>query len=129
MPPTRRKSSQQAQAQQTLSFGARSNKITKPSLPASKSLTKPSPLAKAAVDEISTPSHTTDEEGENTLLHVKEEPPLSPGGKLAIREQKKIEKPARSEIEVKAEKLSEDELRKYWRAEEQSRKARRGTLF
>lgn len=126
MPPSRRKSSNPRSAQQTLAFGPRTsaNKVTKPSLPApsSKKLDKPASdiLVKALSEEISTPEQLS--EDVPSAEEVNEEEVEQPR-ELAIREQP----PARTEAEQKASKVSEAQIKKYWKAKEDERKAPRGT--
>lgn len=49
--------------------------------------------------------------------------PKSPGGRLAIRNAKVL---PRSEVEERAGKIGEAEVRRYWVAKEEERKAKRG---
>lgn len=132
MPPKRRKST--LATQQTLAFGPR-NKVTKPALPTSKK-SKPSLLSQTGSNAQSTPSPalpSEDETDPEAVLRerkddeVEKEPilPKSPGGRLAIREVKTAA-PARSEVEDRAARVSEADLKRYWRAKEDERKAKRG---
>ncbi len=128
MPPTRRKSSNPHSAQQTLAFGPRTsaNKVTKPSLPAStKKLNKPvssEPLVKALSEEVSTPEPAAAEDVPSAQDVKQEEEPEQPK-ELAIRAQP----PAKTEAEERAAKISEAQIKRYWKAKEDERKAPRGT--
>lgn len=131
MPPKRRKSA--LATQQTLTFGPR-NKVTKPTLPAS-TKSKPSPLSQPGSKAPSTasPALTSEDETDSepplrkhSEDEVEKEPilPKSPGGRLAIREVKTAA-PARSEVEERAARVSEAEVKRYWRAKEEERKTKR----
>lgn len=136
MPPKRRQSA--LATQQTLAFGPRS-KVTKPAaaLPTTKK-SKPSPLSQTNSKAPFTPSPASTSEDETADLEalrhkrsddeVDKEPtlPKSPGGRLTIREVHAPAAPARSEVEERAAKVSEAELKRYWRAKEEERKAKRG---
>ena len=126
MPPTRRKSSHttSTRSQQTLSFSSRSNKVTKPSVPApSKSLEKTKnaeKLAKASTSPSPAPEVVVEVQSDQKPTEAE----------LAIREQaepqvKKVEK---SEVEKKAEKIGNAQLKRYWDAKEKERKAPRGMV-
>lgn len=127
MPPTRRKpSGSTARAQQTLAFGPNSNKVTKPSLPAAgkkKSSLTPTDSARLqkAVADIATPS--PDPEDENPPLP--EEQLESPRA-LAIRGQgaAKVED-VKSEAEEKGSKVSDAQVKRYWKSKEDERTAPR----
>lgn len=121
MPPTRRKvSNPSTRAQQTLAFGPNSNKVTKPSIPSqSKKLTKASQddLAKAVTAELSTPEpETKDIEPETQILSPKA---------LAIRKQAPAPQVVGSEVEQKAAKIPDTQIRKYWIGKEEERIAPR----
>lgn len=139
MPPKRRTKSTPS-TQQTLAFGTR-NKVTKPAapLPASKKKLKPSPLSqKSDSQTLSTTSALEEDETDDAEAlqrqrsddeEVEKKPsmlPKSPGGRLSIRKVKSAAAPARSEVEERAAKVSDAELKRYWRAQEEERKAKRG---
>ncbi|MCJ1466674.1 hypothetical protein MMC07_005294 [Pseudocyphellaria aurata] len=141
MPPKRRTKSTLS-TQQTLAFGPR-NKVTKPTAPppASKKKLKPSPLSQESDSQtLSTTSAAVtleeDETDDADALRrkrsndeeVQKKPsmlPKSPGGRLSIREVKSAAAPARSEVEERAARLSDAELKRYWRAQEEERTAKR----
>lgn len=135
MPPKRRKSA--LSTQQTLAFGP-SNKVTKPALASSKK-SKPSSLSQTLSKAPSTPSPaltSEDDADPEALLRkrrdggIEKEPilPKSPGGRLAIREVKSAA-PPRTEVEERAARVGEAELKRYWRAKEEERKAKRGVFL
>ena len=123
MPPKRRQpSNPTTRAQQTLAFGPNSNKVTKPSLPTqSKKLSKPEEdaLSKAVSIEISTP------EPEVQDIEQQPEPQLQSPRTLAIRKQGATAQANGSEVELKAGKISETQIRKYWKGKEDERIAPR----
>ena len=130
MPPTRRKSSAPStQAQQTLAFGSRSNKVTKPSIapPSSKSLSKSSTsqTAKAAppVSEISTPEPTESHEDPQQEREAIEIPNADRGLTLRVQGTKPT---LHDEVDEKARKISDAQVKRYWRGKEEERKAPRG---
>lgn len=110
MPPTRpaRKSSGPAAkgSQKTLSFS--NSKITKSTAPLGKS-----PLSSKPLPSIKT------EELEREIGHVTSE--------AAVKEQAKIEltKKEKSEEELKAEKITDAQIRKYWKEREGERRSQR----
>lgn len=115
MPPTRHKSS--TRAQQTLAFGPNSNKVTKPSVP---SLAKKPPKPTEdqllqVVSEVSTPSPLPEEA---TIVK-------SPRA-LAIRGQEPTkQEDAPSEVEEKAAKVPDTQVKSYWEGKEVERIAPR----
>jgi len=117
MPTTRSKAAARA-TQPTLSFSSRSNKVTKPSITQSVKDSKNAKAEKlpAAVDVL-TPSPP-----EDVSLPIPEPPATA---ELAIREQAQAEKGNRDELEEKATKISDAQLKKYWNAKENERKAPR----
>lgn len=127
MPPTRRKpSGSTARAQQTLAFGPNSNKVTKPSLPAAgkkKSSLTPtdSERLQKAVADISTPSPAPEEQYPPPPEQQLESPRA-----LAIRGQgaAKVED-VKSEAEEKGSKVSDAQVKKYWKSKEDERIAPR----
>ena len=145
MPPSRRKPSNttNARAQQTLAFGPTPNKITKASLPSAAASTKKKAptdaerLQKAVTDQqISTaPSEDDDNTNDDEYpppperqLEEEEEGQASPGKKLAIRRAQGEAaggKVRRSEAEEKAGKVSEAQIKRYWRGKEEERIAPR----
>ncbi|KAI4214884.1 MAG: hypothetical protein LQ351_002597 [Letrouitia transgressa] len=140
MSPAHRKSTRaQRSSQSTLSFGGRantSNKITKPSAPPSSSAKKQtsqlhkdegeSENVKSA--DIAAPD---DEAAAAESIPVPESKELAQGREMAIREAKARETESgkqEDEAEERARKVSEAAVRRYWAAEEQGRKAPRGTF-
>ena len=106
MPPSRRKSAQtSSHAQPTLSFHSKPTKVTKPTGSAS---TKKSSKVEPALFEAITEDLPTSE--------------------VALRQQIKTEsaKP-KDEADLRAEKVTDAQIKKYWRKEEEVRKAPRGT--
>lgn len=130
MPPTRRKtSSSSPRAQQTLAFGTNSNKITKPSplSQSSKKLSKPdSQYIEKAVAQIPTPSTASKDEEEGEEDEEEEEEakvePVAESPRLAIRSQQPATK---SDVEEKAAKISNAQVKGYWKAKEDERIAPR----
>lgn len=130
MPPTRRKpSGSAARAQQTLAFGPSSNKVTKASQPAASGKKKAS-LAptdserlQKAVADISTPSPDPEDE-----YPPRPEEQLESPRALAIRGQgaaaAKVED-VRSEAEEKGSKVSDAQVKRYWKSKEDERIAPR----
>jgi DNA polymerase delta subunit 4 len=107
MPPAaRRKSARNsANAQHTLSFHSKPTKVTKPTttVPLSKNSAK---LEPALVDAI-----TED----------------APTSEIALRPQIKIQlAKAKDAIELRAEKITDAQIKKYWRKEEEVRQTPRG---
>ncbi|CAF9940795.1 MAG: hypothetical protein ALECFALPRED_008864 [Alectoria fallacina] len=127
MPSTRPKpSGSTARAQQTLAFGPNSNKVTKPSLPAAskkKSSLTPtdSERLQKAVADISTPSPAPEDE----YPPLPEQQLESPRA-LAIRGQgaAKVED-VKSEAEEKGGKVSDAQVKRYWKGKEDERIAPR----
>lgn len=112
MPPARRKPSGPSArgAQSTLSFGNRA-KVTKPSIaPVSKS-SKPDPaLSESVAKAIESP-----------------EPEAPTTAEVAIEEQARAEiaKP-KTEVEERAEIVTDAQIKRYWKSREDERKAPRG---
>lgn len=135
MPPTRRKvSAPSAHSQKTLAFSGRSNKVTKPSVAPpstkSKSLSRASPdqIAKASElnPQTSTPEPTAAHEDFQPGEPEEVEIPAADRG-LAFRVQGS--KPSlHDEIDKEALKVSDAQVKRYWRAKEEERKAPRGTI-
>lgn len=127
MPPPRRKTSNPTtRAQQTLSFNSRSAKVTKTSVPASsKKLDKPK-----AVQLLEKATETQDDAASPALsqeidAQIEEEPTTA---ESAIRQQAKneVEVIKRSVEEERAVKVSEAQIKRYWKGKEDERKAPRG---
>lgn len=135
MPPSRRKtSSTAARAQQTLAFGPHSNKVTKPSLPAaaagkktpSLTPTDSERLQKAVVD-ISTTGPEEEEEVDEYPPRPEEQLTESPRA-LTLRGQGAAAKAAedvKSAVEEKGVKVSEAQVKRYWKSKEEERIAPR----
>ena len=127
MPPTRRKpSGSAARAQQTLAFGPSANKVTKPSQPAASGKKKASSAAptdaerlQKAVADISTPSPDPEDE-----YPPRPEEQLESPRALAIRGQGaaavKVEDVKR-EAEEKGSKVSDAQVKRYWKGKEDER--------
>ncbi|MCJ1260047.1 hypothetical protein MMC24_007887 [Lignoscripta atroalba] len=141
MPPTRRTkpartSSQHSQP--TLSFHSRANRVTKPSVAPAVSSSKnalshePSSEQKQVVTaaELSTPSTPA---AEDVDAQIAEEPTTA---QLAIREQvhaerdslkteqqAKVKTNTDATVEAKARGIGEGQIKRYWRAKEEGRKA------
>lgn len=123
MPPRRKASATATGAQKTLAFGPNSNKVTKPSVPPQPkklSPTNSSALEKVAIQEVSTP----EPDSENVKTREAEAQIASPRA-LAIRKQAPPAQTQGSEVEQKAEKISDTQIRKYWKAKEDERIAPR----
>lgn len=106
MPPTRRKSAQiSGHAQPTLSFHSKPTKVIKStgSAPSTKKSSKAGPALIEAITED------------------------APTSEVALRQQIKTEaaKP-KDEADLRAEKVTDAQIKKYWRKEEEVRKAPRG---
>lgn len=117
MPLTRRKAGNAAaaartpHAQSTLSFGSKS-RVTKPS--ATSSSTKKAKDDPALTEIISQPISTP-------------EPEQLPTSEIAIRQQAKVEvAQPKSDDERKAGDITDVQLKRYWKKEEEKRKAPRG---
>lgn len=137
MPTTRRKQAATASSrnQSTLSFNSRSARVTKPSIhdtssAAKKTQPKLSEPAQVDVEEttISTP------EPETVSQQPQDEPEISVPirSPLPTPRKKKPTKSSSTSVsprEDAATKVSDAQLKKYWKAEEDSRLAPRGTLL
>ncbi|KAI4122959.1 MAG: hypothetical protein LQ347_006323, partial [Umbilicaria vellea] len=128
MPPTRRKASNPtstAGAQQTLSFNSRSAKVTKPSIPASsKKLGKPATvqlLKKVEETEDAAPASAPSEELDAQI----EEEPTTAESAIAQQAKKEVQVIKRSAEEDRAAKVSEAQIKRYWKGKEEERKAPR----
>ena len=135
MPTSRQQTSRaSSRTQPKLAFNSRSNKITKPSVapPGARSL-KTDVLEKEITnDEIETTE--TEESLEATALsgspqdndsRLEHEPTTA---ELAIRAQVVAEPPKRTEAEDRAIEITDSQIRRYWKAKEDERKAPRGML-
>ena len=114
MPPARRKHSGPSArgAQSTLSFGNRA-KVTKPSIaPTSKSIKADPALTESVSKAIEVP-----------------EPEAPTTAEIAIEEQAhaEIAKP-KTEAEERAEKVTDAQIKRYWKSREDERKASRGEV-
>ena len=106
MPPGRRKAAQQTRhAQPTLSFHSKPTKVTKP-------ITTDPSTKKSLKTESSFVQAITDD---------------SPISEVALKQQIKAEvaKP-KDEAELQAQKVTDLQIQKYWKKEEDARKAPRG---
>ncbi len=119
MPSGRRKPAQPAASQRTLAFGPHANKVTKPTHGRPSTLKKES--APPPQTRLLTPSPPP-----SVPEEIK-----SPESNLAIRESrnKPTVKPPRSELEERAAKVGDGDVRRYWRGKEAERKAPRGTIY
>jgi len=112
MPPARRKSSGPSVrgAQSTLSFGNRA-KVTKPSIAPTSKKSKPDPSLTEIIAQTIDPP----------------EPEAPTTAEIAIEEQAKAEvaKP-KTEAEERAEKVTDAQIKRYWKSKEDERKAPRG---
>ena len=107
MPQARRKSATPKNAQPTLSFNSKPTKVTKPAVPDA-SIKKASKAEPALVKAI------TDD---------------TPTSETALQQQVKVESiKAKDEATVKAEKITDAQIKKYWKREEDVRKAPRGII-
>lgn len=119
MPPRRRAAA--ASGQPTLSFGTKS-RVTKPS-------TTPSTLHKAK--NLDTPASVPSEKSTSGTPEPQQvlasEPSKPHVAELVVRQQaaEEIKEPLSAEDE-RALKLSKQDIQRYWKKEEQSRKAPRG---
>ena len=114
MPPARRKTSGPAArgAQSTLSFGHRA-KVTKPSLTPASKKSKHDP---SLVENVAKAIESSEPEAPTTA-------------EIAIEQQAAVEiaKP-KTEAEERAERLSDAQIKRYWKGREDERKAARGLL-
>lgn len=120
-------------AQQTLAFGRKNNKITKPSLPppSSRKISKVKddgePTTPTAAAEVASVEDVKVEDGKVEV--VDEDPALAYGRErgMAIREAKQDEQTSKQDpMEEKAKAVSEAAVKRYWREREAERKAPRG---
>lgn len=127
MPPARRKASYPptVRAQPTLTFGPRANKVTKPSITSNLK----SKSSKPPASDVTTQSPASEQSPAPEELddRIENEPTTAD---LAIRQQveKEIEAVKKSEVEEKAEAVSEAQIKRFWKGKEGERKAPRGTF-
>ncbi|KAL9584389.1 MAG: hypothetical protein Q9212_002148 [Teloschistes hypoglaucus] len=136
--PTSTSSRRDSNAQSTLAFGNRNNKITKPSKPTpatgkkhsgsvSPSIKQNEDVIKAIDDEPVKAPQVDDTKDDEV---VNEAPILAEGREqeLAIRQsQQKKEETKKDEAREKAGKISDAAVRRYWHDRENERKAPRGS--
>lgn len=107
MPQARRKSAQPRNAQPTLSFNSKPTKVTKPAIPDAsiKKASKAEPaLVKAIIEDAST-------------------------SEAVLQQEVKVESiKAKDETTMKAERIPDAQIKKYWKKEEDVRKAPRGMM-
>ncbi|KAH7063384.1 DNA polymerase delta, subunit 4-domain-containing protein [Macrophomina phaseolina] len=119
MPPKRRSSGPQSR-QATLAFHGASNRVTKP---------RASPTGKAKVTNKSKQDPILSESITDTNLSAQAEPDLAEPttSELAIAQQSRQEaaKPELTPEEEKASRVSEAQIKKYWKEKERARKAPR----
>ncbi|MCJ1275728.1 hypothetical protein MMC21_003531 [Puttea exsequens] len=117
MPPKRKSITR---SQGTLAFGPHANKITKPTStpPLHKPKSSPTTLSKAVTAELSTPSPPPEAKVEQ------ETAPETPRT-LAIRNQGAEKQAQGSEVEQQARKVSDAQVKRYWRKKEEERIAPR----
>jgi DNA polymerase delta subunit 4 len=113
MPPSRRKSGNTA-AQSTLSFNSKSARVTKPSAGDASTENAASKISEHALTEAFEHVQSEDAEPESEAIEV------------PIRQQAAKPVVVKDEAEEKAEKISDSQLKRYWKAEEDKRKAPRG---
>ena len=119
MPATRRKSSNPSssvRAQPTLSF---KNKITKPATQSRLAKAEAKAYKLEQVADISTPSPGPEE----VDARIVDDPTTA---ELAIRSQVEAQKKDRTEAEEKALKITDAQIKGYWKKKEEERKAPRG---
>ena len=126
MPPTRRKSgnpTSTARTQQPLSFNAHSNRITKPSATAvSRTLDKTNSKKLAEAAAVSSPSPVPEE----VDVQIEEQPTTA---ELAIRSQVESQKKEKTDAEARASKITDTQIKRYWKKKEDERKAPRGMSY
>lgn len=126
MPPTRRKSSNPTSAraaQPTLTFHSRSNKVTKPNLASTFDESK---LLKAKPEEVLKAVESTSPSPAPEGVGIQTEHG-STTAESAIEEQVKIEQDTpKSAADGRAEKITDAQIKRYWKAKEDERKAPRG---
>ena len=122
MPPGRRKggntsaSARNAAAQSTLSFNSKSARVTKSSATDASTKKATSKISETALAEAVDNVQSEDVVPEPEVVEVPIRQQTKP---VAIKE----------EIELKAEKISDTQLKRYWKAEEDKRKAPRGMTW
>lgn len=123
MPPSRRKSANPVSrsSQSTLTFNSHAKKITKPSsvLPSKSEQAEKSKLSKLVeIPAVSTPSPAPEE----IRPAIDESATIDSTSELEI----KVEKERKTEIEEEAKRISGAQIKRYWKAKEDGRKAPRG---
>lgn len=111
-----------AAAQSTLSFNSKAARVTKPSITNTSTKKEALKIPEAALVEA-----IEDAEPENTNVELEPEETVQ----VPLRQPQQPVKPAVSEtdeVEEKAQKISDAQLKRYWKAEEDKRKAPRGML-
>jgi DNA polymerase delta subunit 4 len=120
MPPTRRKSgntaasTRNAAAQSTLSFNSKSARVTKPSAGDASTEKAAAKVSEPALAEALEHVQSEDAEPEPEAVEV------------PIRQQAVKPAVVKDEAEEKAEKISDSQLKRYWKVEEDKRKSPRG---
>jgi DNA polymerase delta subunit 4 len=120
MPPARRKSgntaasTRNAAAQSTLSFNSKSVRVTKPSAGDASTEKAILKVSEPALAEALEHVQSEDAEPEPEVIEV------------PIRQQAVKPVAVKDETEEKAEKISDSQLKRYWKAEEDKRKTPRG---
>jgi hypothetical protein len=118
----RRRAGNPAAAQSTLSFGNRS-RVTKP-------VTAPSDKAKALDSTLPLSQKSTSATPEPQNVSVSPVDSKPHVAELVVRPQPTVAPPApRSEEDKRALKLNKQDIWRYWRAQEESRKAPRGKFL
>lgn len=120
MPPTRRTNTATRQNQATLSFGTKS-RVTKPTT---------QPQKQKSLDPVTSivPEKPSTDTAQAEQVPVTPTEPSQPHvAELAVRQQAKseIQQPW-SDEDAKASKITEQDLKRYWKQEEQKRRAPRG---
>ena len=119
MPPGRRKSgntsasTRNAAAQPTLSFNSKSARVTKPSITDASTKKATSKISEAELAEAVDSVQSEDVVPEPQVVEVPIRAQTKP---VAVKD----------EVEQKAEKISDSQLKRYWKSEEDKRKAPRG---
>lgn len=121
MPATRRKSGTSAASQSTLSFNNKPSRVTKPSTVDPNVKKSTSKLSEPAEAQIFNATSSTPEL-ESAEIVVKQSPKKSP---VRSRPKKSTNVEVKDQAETVAEKVTDAQLKKYWKAEEDSRLAPR----
>lgn len=131
MPPTRRRTGNPSTANQsTLSFGSNA-RVTKPTAP---TLTSPKPKTLERVPPIAPEEHKPEKPQPSNGVAEPQQIPVTPAepskphtAELVVRGQAKVETKEQpcGEEDKKALKVSEGDLVRYWKGEEEGRRAPR----